>query len=35
MCGDYGKYLGLPTMVGKSKYLTLRGIKEKIWKKDQ
>lgn len=27
MSGDYEKYLGLPTMVGKSKYITFRRSK--------
>ncbi|XP_040994280.1 uncharacterized protein LOC121240819 [Juglans microcarpa x Juglans regia] len=30
---NYEKYLGLPTMVGRSKYNTFRGIKDKIWLK--
>lgn len=33
LCGDYGKYLGLPTMIGRSKYQIFKGIKERIWKK--
>ncbi|XP_040996181.1 uncharacterized protein LOC121242376 [Juglans microcarpa x Juglans regia] len=33
MVGYYGKYLGLPSVVGRSKYLTFRGIKERVWKK--
>lgn len=32
-CGDYVKYLGLPTMVGRSKYETFRGLKENNWKR--
>ncbi|XP_041011373.1 uncharacterized protein LOC121255161 [Juglans microcarpa x Juglans regia] len=31
--GSYEKYLGLPTMVGKSKYNTFRGLKERVWQK--
>ncbi|KAG7941873.1 hypothetical protein I3843_16G069700 [Carya illinoinensis] len=31
--GVYGKYLGLPTMIGRSKYETFKGIKERVWKK--
>lgn len=30
LCGYYGKYLRLPTMVGRSKYNTFRSIKERI-----
>ncbi|XP_042950200.1 uncharacterized protein LOC122282309 [Carya illinoinensis] len=33
ICDSYNKYLGLPTRVGKSKYNTFRGLKEKIWKR--
>ncbi|XP_042958109.1 uncharacterized protein LOC122293655 [Carya illinoinensis] len=33
VCGNYNKYLGLPTTVGRSKYNTFRGLKEKIWKR--
>ncbi|XP_042944602.1 uncharacterized protein LOC122278481 [Carya illinoinensis] len=33
VCGDYGKYLGLPTMIGRSKYETFRSIKERVWRK--
>ncbi|XP_042944715.1 uncharacterized protein LOC122278601 [Carya illinoinensis] len=33
VCDNYNKYLGLPTMIGKSKYNTFRGLKEKIWKR--
>ncbi|KAF5481359.1 hypothetical protein F2P56_002016 [Juglans regia] len=33
MKGSYEKYLGLPPVVGKSKYNTFRGIKERVWKK--
>ncbi|XP_040998224.1 uncharacterized protein LOC121244278 [Juglans microcarpa x Juglans regia] len=33
VCGSYEKYLGLPAMVGRSKYKTFRGVKEKVWKK--
>ncbi|XP_042950067.1 uncharacterized protein LOC122282179 [Carya illinoinensis] len=31
--GDYAKYLGLPTLIGRSKYETFRGIKERVWRK--
>ncbi|XP_041025384.1 uncharacterized protein LOC121265781 [Juglans microcarpa x Juglans regia] len=31
--GSYEKYLGLPTMVGKSKYNTFRCLKERVWQK--
>ncbi|KAF5443039.1 hypothetical protein F2P56_035634 [Juglans regia] len=31
--GSYEKYLGLPPVVGKSKYNTFRSIKERVWKK--
>ncbi|KAG6655185.1 hypothetical protein CIPAW_05G198200 [Carya illinoinensis] len=30
VCGSYEKYLGLPSMFGKFKYSTFRGIKEHI-----
>lgn len=30
---DVEKYLGLPTLVGESKYNTLRGLKEKVLNK--
>ncbi|KAF5458995.1 hypothetical protein F2P56_022987 [Juglans regia] len=30
---SYEKYLGLPAMVGRSKYKAFRGIKEKVWQK--
>ncbi|XP_042952198.1 uncharacterized protein LOC122289281 [Carya illinoinensis] len=32
-CDDYNKYLGLPTLVGRTKYNTFHGLKEKIWKR--
>lgn len=32
-CGKYEKYLGLPTIVGISKFNTFRSLKEKIWQK--
>ncbi|KAF5454761.1 hypothetical protein F2P56_024401 [Juglans regia] len=32
-CGSYEKYLGLPTLVGRSKYNTFRFTKERIWQK--
>lgn len=32
-CGDVEKYLGLRTMVGKSKYKAIRGIREKVWQR--
>ncbi|XP_040987780.1 uncharacterized protein LOC121235499 [Juglans microcarpa x Juglans regia] len=31
--GNYENYLGLPTVVGSSKYNAFRGIKEKVWRK--
>ncbi|XP_035544636.1 uncharacterized protein LOC118348020 [Juglans regia] len=31
--GSYDKYLGLPTMVGRSKYNTFRSLKERVWQK--
>lgn len=31
-CGNYNKYLGLPTFVGRSKYNSFRWIKEKVCK---
>ncbi|KAF5452148.1 hypothetical protein F2P56_027178 [Juglans regia] len=31
--GSYEKYLGLPPLVGKSKYNTFMSIKERVWKK--
>ncbi|XP_042974685.1 uncharacterized protein LOC122306318 [Carya illinoinensis] len=33
VCGNYNKYWGLPTVIGRSKYNTFRGIKEKIWRR--
>ncbi|KAF5482243.1 hypothetical protein F2P56_002830 [Juglans regia] len=30
---NYERYLGLPTLVGRSKYNTFRGIKDRIWLK--
>ena len=33
MVGSYEKYLGLPSVVGRSKYYTFRGIKERVWRK--
>ncbi|XP_042939564.1 uncharacterized protein LOC122274607 [Carya illinoinensis] len=33
MRGSYEKHLGLPPVVGKSKYNTFRSIKERVWKK--
>ncbi|XP_042983267.1 uncharacterized protein LOC122312669 [Carya illinoinensis] len=33
ICDNYNEYLGLPTMVGKSKYNTFIGLKERIWKR--
>ncbi|XP_042950060.1 uncharacterized protein LOC122282171 [Carya illinoinensis] len=32
-CGSYDRYLGLPTVVGRSKFNTFRVLKEKIWHK--
>ncbi|XP_035546588.1 uncharacterized protein LOC118348634 [Juglans regia] len=31
--GNYENYLGLPAVVGSSKYNAFRGIKEKVWRK--
>ncbi|XP_040987705.1 uncharacterized protein LOC121235427 [Juglans microcarpa x Juglans regia] len=31
--GNYENYLGLPVVVGRSKYNAFRGIKEKVWRK--
>lgn len=31
----FESYLGLPTMVGRSKYQTFAYLKEKVWKKMQ
>lgn len=31
--GNAEKYLGLPSMVGKLKYKTFRGLEERVWKK--
>lgn len=31
----HDRYLGLPTVVGRSKKVITRGVKEKIWKKLQ
>ncbi|XP_042979926.1 uncharacterized protein LOC122310106 [Carya illinoinensis] len=33
VCGNYDKYLGLPTMIGRSSFKTFRILKEMIWKK--
>lgn len=32
-CGCYEKYLGLPSIVGRSRYNTFKSIKDRIWKK--
>lgn len=32
-CGNYNRYLGLPTVIGRSKYNTFRGLKEKVWRR--
>ena len=29
----YEKYLGLPTLVGRSRYKAFKGIRDKVWKK--
>ncbi|XP_059429070.1 uncharacterized protein LOC132162867 [Corylus avellana] len=29
----YEKYLGLPTLIGRSRYKAFKGIKEKVWKR--
>lgn len=31
----HDRYLGLPTVVGRSKKVITRGVKEKLWKKLQ
>lgn len=31
ICSNYGKYPGLPMMVGQSKYNTFIWIKERVW----
>lgn len=31
ICGNYNNYLGLPTLVGRSKYNTFRDLKERVW----
>ncbi|XP_042972725.1 uncharacterized protein LOC122304517 [Carya illinoinensis] len=33
ICGNYEKYLGLPAMVGRSKFNTFRVLKERVWAK--
>ncbi|XP_042969200.1 uncharacterized protein LOC122301912 [Carya illinoinensis] len=35
ICDRHEKYLGLPTIIGRSKYNTLRGLKERVWKRIQ
>ncbi|XP_042950104.1 uncharacterized protein LOC122282219 [Carya illinoinensis] len=35
ICDRYEKYLGLPAIVGRSKYNALRGLKERVWKRIQ
>ncbi|XP_042954568.1 uncharacterized protein LOC122290977 [Carya illinoinensis] len=32
-CNNYNKYLGLPTIVGRSKYNTFQSLKEKVWRR--
>ncbi|KAF5481391.1 hypothetical protein F2P56_002046 [Juglans regia] len=32
-CDNYNKYLGLPTVVGRSKYNTFKSLKEKFWRR--
>lgn len=32
-CGNYDKYLGLPTFIGRSRYNNFRWIKERVWDK--
>ncbi|XP_042962523.1 uncharacterized protein LOC122296793 [Carya illinoinensis] len=32
-CGSYERYLGLPAVVGRSKFNTFRVLKDKIWQK--
>ncbi|XP_042950197.1 uncharacterized protein LOC122282305 [Carya illinoinensis] len=31
VCGNYEKYLGLPAMIGRSRYNTFREVKERVW----
>lgn len=33
ICGNYDKYLGLHTLIGKSMYNTFRRVKENVWQK--
>ncbi|KAF5458402.1 hypothetical protein F2P56_022431 [Juglans regia] len=33
VCGSYEKYLGLPSVVGRSKHNTFKSIKDRIWQK--
>lgn len=33
ICGNNSNYLGLPTLVGHSKYNTFRGLKERVWQR--
>lgn len=33
ICGSQDRYLGLPTVIGRSKYKTFNWIKEKVWLK--
>jgi len=33
VCGSYEKYLGLPAMVGRSRYNTFKSVKERVWEK--
>ncbi|XP_040997132.1 uncharacterized mitochondrial protein AtMg00310-like [Juglans microcarpa x Juglans regia] len=32
-CGSYEKYLGLPPIVGRSRYNTFKSLKERVWMK--
>ncbi|XP_042953504.1 uncharacterized protein LOC122290052 [Carya illinoinensis] len=32
-CNNYNRYLGLPTIVGRSKYNTFKSLKEKVWRR--
>lgn len=35
VCDSYERYLGLPAVVGRSRYNAFRNIKEKVWLKMQ
>lgn len=33
VCGNYEKYFGLPTILDKSRYNSVRCMKERVWQK--